>query len=109
MNNESDDTPANTPETAAEEKKGQSRPEVGACPDCGGETSNRPGKIAQDHGMSPKEVKEKIHGLKGEAKIDGNPDVEVCQSCGEVFPQTSEGALGDSIGNINEERERRNR
>jgi hypothetical protein len=43
--------------------------------------------------------------LKGEAKIDGNPDVEVCSSCGEVFPQTSDGGLGGrEIGNENKVR-----
>lgn len=92
-------------EQPTEESKGQNKPQVGACPDCGGQTSNRPGKIAGDHGQKVKEVKEKIHELKGEAKIPGNPDVEVCKDCGEVFPQTEEGDLGDSIGNINEGRE----
>ena len=66
---------------------------------------NRPGKIAGDHERQPKEVKEKKHELKVEAKIPGNPDVEVCKDCGEVFPQTEEGGLGDSISNINEGRD----
>jgi hypothetical protein len=88
---------------SGKENKGQTKPEVGDCPSCGGETSNKPGAIANDHDMKPKEVKEKIHELKGGAKIDGNPDVEVCSECGEVFPQTEDGGLGDSIGNIKED------
>jgi hypothetical protein len=84
------------------ETKGQTKPEVGNCPDCGGETSNKPGKIADDHDLTRKEVKTKIHGLKSDMKIPGNPDVEVCSNCGEVFPQTRSGGLGDSIGNINQ-------
>lgn len=55
------------------------------------------------HGISPKGVRDRIHGLKGKAKISNNPDVEVCNDCGEVFPQTDDGKLGDSIGNIDEE------
>ena len=85
------------------ENKGQTKPEVGDCPSCGGETSNKPGKIASEHGLKPKEVKEKIHELKGDAKLPNNPDVEVCNDCGEVFPQTEGGGLGDSIGNIDED------
>jgi RHS repeat-associated protein len=99
--NESDSESAD--EQPTEENKGQTKPEVGACPDCGGRTSNKPGKIASDHEQKVKEVKDKIHELK--RPISGNPDVEVCQDCGEVFPQTAEGGLGDSIGNINEGRE----
>jgi len=95
-NESADDAPA------TKENKGQNKPEVGSCPDCGGDTSKKPGKIASKHGLKPKEVKEKIHGLKSDGKINGNPDVEVCNNCGEVFPQTSGGGLGDSIGNIDE-------
>jgi len=82
------------------EKKGQTKPQVGTCPLCGGETSNKPGKIANDHNLTPKGTKEIIHDLKRDAKVTGNPDVEVCKNCGEVFPQTPRGGLGDSIGNI---------
>jgi RHS repeat-associated protein len=85
------------------ENKGQTKPEVGDCPSCGGETSNKPGKIASEHGLKPAEVKDKIHELKGGAKLPNNPDVEVCNDCGEVFPQTEDGGLGDSIGNIDED------
>ncbi|ACE84465.1 RHS repeat-associated core domain-containing protein [Cellvibrio japonicus] len=87
----------------SKENKGQTKPEVGDCPSCGSSTSNRPGKIASEHGLKPREVKDKIHELKGGAKLPNNPDVEVCNNCGEVFPQTTEGSLGDSIGNINED------
>lgn len=83
------------------EKKGQTKPEVGTCPDCGGETTNKPGKIASDHGLSKGEVKDQIHELKG-GRLNNNPHVEVCRDCGEVFPQTKGGGLGDSIGNIRE-------
>ncbi len=82
------------------EKKGQTSSEVGTCPSCGENTSNKPGKIGSAHGISVKDTKDKIHGIKNKGKIEGNPDVEVCNSCGEVFPQTEDGKLGDSIGNI---------
>ncbi|WP_293635426.1 RHS repeat-associated core domain-containing protein [Shewanella sp. CG12_big_fil_rev_8_21_14_0_65_47_15] len=85
------------------ENKGQTKPEVGNCPECGGNTSNKTGKIASAHDLTSKEVKDKIHELKGDAKIPNNPDVEVCNGCGEVFPQTEDGNLGDTIGNIKEE------
>ncbi len=81
------------------ENKGQGQPEVGACPDCEGETSHRPGKIGEEHGLKPKEVKDRIHGVKN-GRLGNNPDVEVCNDCGEIFPQTDHGELGDSIGNI---------
>lgn len=87
-------------ESSEVENKGQTKPEVGNCPTCGGETSNKPGKIADAHGLKPREVKDAIHGVKGSANLPNNPDVEVCNECGEVFPQTEEGGLGDSIGNI---------
>lgn len=57
------------------ENKGQTKPEVGDCPTCSGETSNKPGKIGQEHGMKPKEVKDAIHGIKGNANLPNNPDV----------------------------------
>jgi RHS repeat-associated protein len=84
-----------------DEKKGASRPEVGTCPDCGGDTSTKPGQIGRDHELKPKEVRDRIHELKDD--LPGNPDVEVCESCGEVFPQTNEGGLGDSLGNIKDD------
>ncbi|WP_218943532.1 RHS repeat-associated core domain-containing protein, partial [Exilibacterium tricleocarpae] len=85
------------------ENKGQGQAEVGDCPTCGGKTSKKPGKIGQAHGLKPREVKDRIHGLKDDSKVSGNPDIEVCNGCGEVFPQTDQGTLGDSIGNIEEE------
>ncbi|QHJ14007.1 tRNA(Glu)-specific nuclease WapA (plasmid) [Paraglaciecola mesophila] len=91
-------------ESSDSENKGQTKPEVGDCPACGGDTSNKPGKIGDAHGLKPKEVKEAIHGVKGNANLPGNPDVEVCNDCGEVFPQTEDGGLGDSIGNIEDEK-----
>lgn len=91
-------------ESASSENKGQTKPEVGDCPTCGGETSNKPGKIGKAHGLKPKEVKDAIHVVKGNANLPNNPDVEVCNDCGEVFPQTEDGSLGDSIGNIEDEK-----
>jgi uncharacterized protein RhaS with RHS repeats len=91
-------------ESSDSENKGQTKPEVGDCPACGGDTSNKPGKIADAHGLKPKEVKEAIHGVKGNANLPNNPDVEVCNDCGEVFPQTEDGGLGDSIGNIEDKK-----
>lgn len=84
------------------ENKGQGQPEVGDCPTCGGETSNKPGKIGKAHGLKPKEVRDRISGVK-DGQLTGNPDVEACNDCGEVFPQTDEGGLGDGIGNILDE------
>ena len=94
-----------------QEKKGQSKPEVGTCPDCGGKTSKRPSKIAKDHGTTPEDTTDTIHRLKRKKGISGNADVEVCKKCGEMFPQTDAGGLGDSIGNIDEGKrdERRDR
>jgi len=84
------------------ENKGQGQAEVGDCPTCGGETSNKPGKIGEAHDLKPKEVRNRIHGIKN-GQLSGNPDVEVCNDCGEVFPQTEDGNLGDSIGNIEDD------
>ncbi len=95
LNNESSEN--------TKENKGQTKPEVGTCPDCGGETSNKPGKIADSLGVKTKEVKTRIEGVKQSGKLEGNPDIEVCLDCGEVFPQTDDGGLGDSIGGIKEE------
>jgi hypothetical protein len=83
------------------EKKGRTRSEYGKCPDCGKKTSNKPGKIGRSHGLSIPEVEDRIHGLKGD-KLHENPDLEVCNGCGEAFPQGDEG-LGDSLGNIKDE------
>ena len=86
------------------EDKGQTKPEIGDCPNCGGDTSNKPGKIGKAHGLKPKEVKDAIHGVKGNANLPNNPDVEVCNDCNEVFPQTEEGSLGGSIGNVEDKK-----
>ncbi len=91
-------------ESANSENKGQTKPQVGDWPTCGGDTSNKPGKIDKAYGLKPKEVKDAIHGVKGNANLLNNPDVEVCNNCGEVFPQTEDGGLGDSIGNIEDEK-----
>ncbi|UZJ45955.1 RHS repeat-associated core domain-containing protein [Marinimicrobium sp. C6131] len=87
-------------DSSSTENKGQGQAEVGDCPSCGGDTSNKPGKIGQEHGIKTKEAKNRIEEIKQKGKLEGNPDVEVCNDCGEVFPQTESGGLGDSIGNI---------
>jgi uncharacterized protein RhaS with RHS repeats len=97
------DVPDSSASQGGKEKKGQTSGEVGDCPTCGGETSNKPGKIGKAHDLKPKEVKDRIHGLKSGNKLHNNPDVEVCNNCGETHPQTGEGGLGDSIGNIKDE------
>ena len=57
---------------------------------------------ANECSATTKEVKEKSHGAKN-GKLTDNPDVEVCNDCGEIFPQTESGELGDSIGNIEDD------
>lgn len=96
---DSDQTASGSTET---DKKGQGQAEVGTCPTCGETTSKKPGKIGKEHDLKPKEVREKIHKAKS-GRISGNPDIEVCNNCGEIFPQTDDGGLGDSIGNIEED------
>jgi len=81
----------------------------GECANCGGETTSNVGAISSSSGMSPRQVKEAIHGAKTnlpKSTEKRNPDVEVCTTCGEVFPQSTDGTLGDSIGNIHDEVDR---
>jgi RHS repeat-associated protein len=80
----------------------------GECVSCGGETTTKIGTIADAFGKSPKEVKDAIHDVKDnlpKSTKKKNPDVEVCTSCGEVYPQTVDGKLGDTLGNINDKLE----
>ena len=79
----------------------------GTCPSCGGRTSSNESQIAKDLNMSPKDVKDKIHGVKNDERIGGtssrNPNVEVCSKCGDVSPQVggkNGDVVGDPIGNI---------
>jgi len=77
----------------------------GECSNCGGETTDKVGTIASDTGRSAQDVKDAIHSAKENLpKSSGqrNPDVEVCRSCGEVYPKVSGGNIGDSIGNIHD-------
>jgi uncharacterized protein RhaS with RHS repeats len=100
--NSSDNETASGSTETETESKGQGQPEVGGCPECGGDTSKKPGKIGEEHGLTSKEVRDRIHGAKS-GQLSGNPDVEVCDDCGEIFPQTEKGKLGDSIGNIEDD------
>lgn len=87
---------SDVPTQGGKETKGKKTSEVGKCPDCEGKTTNKEGKIAKQHGMTVKEVKAKIHG-GSKGSLPDNPDLEVCQDCGGMFPQTESGELGDVI------------
>jgi len=61
------------------------------------------GRIAHEMGLSRREVLRRIEWTKQSDETlggAGNPDVSVDPDTGEVFPQTNDGALGDSIGNL---------
>jgi RHS repeat-associated protein len=91
-------------ESAETEGQGEGTP-AGECVNCGGETTPKIGAIADATGATPKEVRGAMHPLKDnlpKSSEKKNPDVEVCTTCGEVYPQTSDGTLGDSIGNIHD-------
>jgi hypothetical protein len=67
------------------------------------------GKVARDASerlgrrVSPREIKDAIHGVKNKGLGRGgpikNPDVQVHPGTGDVKPEVP-GGLGDSIGNI---------
>lgn len=64
------------------------------------------GKIASGTGLSERDVRDRIHGAKGNLpKSAGirNPDVGVDLDTGEIYPVNPDGSLGDSIGNIYDE------
>lgn len=62
------------------------------------------GRIAHEMGLSHREVRRRIEWTKQSDETlggaAGNPDVSVDPDTGEVFPQTNDGTLGDSIGNL---------
>jgi RHS repeat-associated protein len=65
--------------------------------------SEKINEIARKTGLSPKEVRDRIHNAKTNLpKGTGvrNPDVKVDTTTGEVYPQTPDGGIGDSIGNL---------
>ena len=65
--------------------------------------SDKISEIADKTGLSPKEVRDSIHKAKTNLPKGTNvrnPDVKVDTTTGEVFPQTSDGGIGDSIGNV---------
>lgn len=69
--------------------------------------TDKPGNIANKLGRSVDEVKKAIEQVKqGTGWRSGtnnrNPDVIVDTDTGEVYPKTSDGGMGDSIGNIND-------
>ncbi len=62
--------------------------------------------------MSKTDAKQAIHQAKDKAPDTGdagkkNGDVEVCKSCGEIFPKTPGNTLGESVGNIRDPIERK--
>ena len=74
----------------------------GECPN-DSDLSDKPNKIAEKTGYSPKEIKDAIHEVKKNMPRGGpvrNPDVNVDVNTGEVYPQNGQGGSGDSIGNI---------
>ena len=61
------------------------------------------GKIAEETGLTPKEVKDRIHKAKQNIpKGTGvrNPDVVVDTESGDISPKTPDGGHGDPIGNL---------
>ena len=61
------------------------------------------GEISKDTGLTPKQVKDRIHGAKENLPKGTNvrnPDVVVDTGTGEIYPKTPDGSYGDSIGNI---------
>jgi RHS repeat-associated protein len=65
--------------------------------------TNKTGKVAQETGMSKKEVETKIHQAKKNMPRNTgvqNPDVVVDVTTGEIYPTVPGGGIGDSIGNI---------
>lgn len=61
------------------------------------------GEIAEKTGLTPGQVKERIHDIKKclpRYKSRKNPNVLVDPDTGEVYPKGPDGEPGDSIGNI---------
>jgi RHS repeat-associated protein len=61
------------------------------------------GKIADKTGLSEKDVLDAIHRAKDripKGTKKRNPDCSVDTKTGEIYPQTPDGGIGDSIGNI---------
>ena len=73
---------------------------------CGADgLESKPNAVARATGYSVKQIKEAIHGVKGQGGWRGiggntNPDILIDPKTGEVYPQTPDGSPGDSIGNI---------
>ena len=68
-----------------------------------GRTSSSIGAIAQETGMTEREVKDAIHDAKRDipkGTAQRNPDVIVDLDTGEIHPVANDGTVGDSIGNI---------
>ena len=61
------------------------------------------GGIADDLGLTPRQVNDAIHSVKRRLPKSGpirNPDVVIDVTTGEVYPKIPKGGIGDSIGNI---------
>jgi len=68
-----------------------------------GQTTDNVGKIADATGLTPREVRKRLHGAKDRlpnATSTKNPDVVVDLTSHEIYPKAPGGLLGDSIGNI---------
>jgi len=69
--------------------------------------TDKVGKLAKEFSKKEKDVKKAIEQAKqsnlkggGGKGLKRNPNVKVDMTNGEIYPKTSEGGLGDSIGNI---------
>ncbi|WP_314225546.1 hypothetical protein [Streptomyces zaehneri] len=66
---------------------------------------SRVNALARATGYSVKQIKDAIHGVKGQGGWRGiggnrNPDMLIDPQTGEVYPEMLDGTPGDSIGNI---------
>jgi RHS repeat-associated protein len=64
------------------------------------------GKISDATGLSPQEVRDRIHDAKQnlpKSTKKRNPDCQVDVKTGEIYPEIPGGGVGDSIGNILDE------
>ncbi|WP_333879020.1 RHS repeat domain-containing protein, partial [Methylobacter sp.] len=68
--------------------------------------TNSIGKISDATGLSPQEVRDRIHNAKQnlpKSSNKRNPDCQVDVNTGEIYPEVPGGGTGDSIGNIFDE------
>jgi protein involved in polysaccharide export with SLBB domain len=68
--------------------------------------TNSIGKISDTTGLSPQEIRDRIHNAKQnlpKSTNKRNPDVQIDVKTGEIYPEIHGGGVGDSIGNIFDE------